>query len=149
MTDSVPAQQIRTNPDLSVLASLLPVEILNYLSTAAHVTFIAPTNFAWTALSALEMRYLRSSFAETDLSEIFGSEASTKGTGGGEVGYLDTLLKKGSSSVSTILGQSLEVSSKDGRPVVNGTVIDTGDILAMNGQASAPPCALLIVIYQA
>lgn len=49
------ATQIRTNPDLSTFASLLPTTILDYLSTAPHLTLFAPTNEAWGSLSDLEM----------------------------------------------------------------------------------------------
>lgn len=52
---SLPAEQIRTNPSLSTLASLLPPTILDYLSTAPHFTLFAPTNVAWDALSELEL----------------------------------------------------------------------------------------------
>lgn len=49
------AKQIRTNPQLSTLASLLPPALLDYISTAPHLTLFAPTNDAWGALSQLEL----------------------------------------------------------------------------------------------
>lgn len=146
------AEQIQTNPQLSTLASLLPLSILKYLRTAAHMSLFAPTNDAWSSLSPLEMRYLRSGFAETDLSQIFGEGASTTGAGAGKVAYINKLLyskntSTGSSSsafrpsithiswpVSTILGGRLDVTEEKGGAIsVNGTLVETGDILAKNG----------------
>jgi hypothetical protein len=46
---------IRTTPELSTLASLLPPILLEYISTASHLTVFAPTNEAWNTLSELEL----------------------------------------------------------------------------------------------
>lgn len=137
------ATQIRANPDLSILTSLLPTKILNYLSDSKHITYFAPLNSAWSALSSLEMRYLESSFAEIDLAEIFGAEAASEGV----VGYLDTLMgvnRTDIGMVTTILGQTLEVSTnKTGLATVNGTIIETADIFASNGEFLASSCRIV------
>lgn len=49
------ATLIKTTPELSTLASLMPKDILDYASTAEHLTVFAPTNEAWEQLSELEM----------------------------------------------------------------------------------------------
>jgi len=135
---------IRSTPELSTLASLLPKPVIDYLSTASHLTLFAPTNEAWAALTDLEMRYLRSGLAELDLSEIFGDGASRSGAGSGKVGYLERLVgKKGdrSASVTTLRNGTLEVSGEGEKTAVkvNGTEIARGDIFAKNGASLAFP----------
>ncbi|KAM0788877.1 hypothetical protein ACM66B_002961 [Microbotryomycetes sp. NB124-2] len=135
-------------PELSTLASLLPKDILDYASTASHLTVFAPTNEAWSELSELEMRYLKSGFAEDDLAEIFGDSTSRIGAGKGKVGYLPALLgKDGNSSteVTTWWNKTLVVEGGNdgGNATVNGTSVITGDILAMNGVIHTVPKLLL------
>ncbi|GAA5861216.1 hypothetical protein JCM3774_002230 [Rhodotorula dairenensis] len=142
------ASLIRTSPELSTLASLLPASILDYLSTAPHFTLFAPTNEAWAELTDLEMRYLRSGLADGDLSEIFGDSASQSGRGRGKVGYLEELVGRkanGTTSLSTIRNGTLEVSAAGDRlqVTVNGTAISEGDILAKNGVIHTVPRLLL------
>ncbi|GAA5914060.1 hypothetical protein JCM8208_005932 [Rhodotorula glutinis] len=140
---------IRSTPELSTLASLLPKPVLEYLSTASHLTLFAPTNEAWAALTDLEMRYLRSGLAELDLGEIFGDGASRSGVGGsGKVGYLERLVgKKGdrSASVTTLRNGTLEVEGEGDKTAVkvNGTEIARGDIFAKNGVIHTLPSLLL------
>ncbi|SCV70845.1 BQ2448_3607 [Microbotryum intermedium] len=105
------ATHIRTNPDLSTFASLLPVSLLNYIGTVPHLTLFAPTNEAWASLSDLELpdrdllplgrKYLKSGFAEKDLIEIFGAGASREGVGKGKVGYVSSLFGNNSTNTST------------------------------------------------
>ncbi|KAK4055601.1 hypothetical protein OIV83_000147 [Microbotryomycetes sp. JL201] len=142
------ASLIKELPELSTLASLLPEDILNYASTAPHLTVFAPTNEAWDELSELELRYLRSGFAEDDLAEIFGDATSRIGAGKGKVGYIPSLLGKNGNNtaeVTTWWNETLIVEGgKDGRnATVNGTAIVTGDILAMNGVIHTVPKLLL------
>ncbi|GAA5860537.1 hypothetical protein JCM8547_000334 [Rhodosporidiobolus lusitaniae] len=142
------ASLVRSRPELSTLASLLPPQVLDYLTTAPHVTLFAPTNEAWAALSDLEMRYLRSGFAELDLSEIFGDSASQAGAGKGKIGYLERLVgQKGgnASEVTTLRNGTLEVSGgKDFTEAsVNGTRVKMGDIFAKNGVLHTVPSLLL------
>ncbi|GAA5841472.1 hypothetical protein JCM11251_007151 [Rhodosporidiobolus azoricus] len=139
---------IRSTPELSTLAQLLPPRILDFLTTAPHVTFFAPTNDAWGALSDLEMRYLRSGFAELDLGEIFGGTASQSGAKGRKIGYLQRLvgLTGGkASNVTTIRNSTLAISGgKDStEATVNGTAVQVGDILAKNGVVHTVPSLLL------
>ncbi|KPV77563.1 uncharacterized protein RHOBADRAFT_5402, partial [Rhodotorula graminis WP1] len=139
---------IRSTPELSTLASLLPKPVLKYLSTASHLTLFAPTNEAWAGLTELEMRYLRSGLAELDLSEIFGDGASRSGAGSGKVGYLERLVgHKGdrTASVTTLRNGTLEVAGEGDKTSVkvNGTDIARGDILAKNGVIHTLPSLLL------
>ncbi|KAL8290110.1 hypothetical protein RQP46_003049 [Phenoliferia psychrophenolica] len=140
------SKQIRTNPNLSTLASLLPTALLDYISTAAHLTLFAPTNDAWGSLSELEMRYLRSGFAEMDITEIFGDATSKDGAGKGKVGYLQKLVGINGTETSTVtsmLGAPLSVSSGPDGVAVNGTLVETGDVLAENGVIHIVPSLLL------
>ncbi|GAA5908579.1 hypothetical protein JCM6882_003683 [Rhodosporidiobolus microsporus] len=142
------ASIIRSTPELSTLAQLLPPQVLDFLTTAPHITVFAPTNEAWGVLSELEMRYLRSGFAELDLAEIFGGAASQSGAGDGKIGYLERLIgfKGGkSSNVTTIRNETLAISGgKDKTQAsVNGTAVATGDILAKNGVIHTVPSLLL------
>lgn len=135
---------IRSTPELSTFASLMPSSILDYLSTASHFTLFAPTNDAWAELTDLEMRYLRSGLAEGDLSEIFGDGASQAGTGKGKVGYLGRLVGKEANMtgiVQTVRNGTLEVAGTDNRQqvTVNGTAVERGDILAKNGMLASIP----------
>ncbi|GAA6042019.1 hypothetical protein JCM8097_009150 [Rhodosporidiobolus ruineniae] len=139
---------IRSTPELSTLASLLPPPVLDFLTTAPHLTLFAPTNEAWGVLSELEMKYLRSGFAELDLAEIFGGAASQAGAGKGKVGYLERLVgfKGGkASTITTIRNGTLEVTGGQDKTdaQVNGTAIVTGDILAKNGVIHTVPSLLL------
>lgn len=132
------ATLIRTTPELSTFASLLPSSVLDYISTAPHLTLFLPTNDAWSALTELEMRYLRSGFADNDLSEIFGDAASQSGAGKGKVGYLERLVGEkadGKTQLETIRNGTLEVQGEGDatKATVNGTAIERGDILAKNG----------------
>ncbi|GAA5970690.1 hypothetical protein JCM11641_007401 [Rhodosporidiobolus odoratus] len=136
---------IRSIPELSTLAELLPPQVLDFLTTAPHVTLFAPTNDAWGALSDLEMRYLRSGFAELDLAEIVGDGASQSGAGRGKVGYLERLVgQQGNktSLVTTLRNGTLEVTGGE-EVSVNGTAIATRDILAKNGVIHTVPSLLL------
>ncbi|GAA6046845.1 hypothetical protein JCM3770_005672 [Rhodotorula araucariae] len=138
---------IRTTPELSTLASLLPAPVFDFLTTAPHITFFAPTNEAWSSLTDLEMRYLRSGFAELDLSEIFGNGASQSGVGKGKVGYLERLVGggTGAANVTTLRNGTLEVIG-EGEPTaikVNGTGIARGDIFAKNGVIHTLPSLVL------
>lgn len=142
------ATLVRTAPELSTLASLLPASILDYLSTAAHFTLFAPTDEAWAELTDLEMRYLRSGLADGDLSEIFGDSASQRGAGRGKVGYLERLVGKkanGTASLCTVRNGTLAISAEGDRlqVAVNGTAIAEGDILAKNGVIHTVPRLLL------
>ncbi|BGP23935.1 fasciclin domain containing protein [Rhodotorula toruloides] len=139
---------IRTTPELSTFASLLPPSILDYLSTAPHLTLFLPTNDAWSALTDLEMRYLRSGFADNDLSEIFGDAASQSGVGKAKVGYLERLVGEkadGKTQLETIRNTTLEVHGEGDatKATVNGTAIERGDILAKNGVIHLVPSLLL------
>ncbi|GAA5886633.1 hypothetical protein JCM5296_005355 [Sporobolomyces johnsonii] len=140
------ATLIRTEPSVSTFASLLPSQVFDYISTAPHMTVFAPTNDAWDALSDLEMRYLRSGFAEMDLSEIFDDGASQEGAGKGKVGYLEKLVGEKShseSNVTTLRNGTLEVVANGPDITVNGSRIETGDILAKNGVLHTVPSLLL------
>ncbi|GAA6014856.1 hypothetical protein JCM10207_002203 [Rhodosporidiobolus poonsookiae] len=142
------ASIIRSTPELSTFAQLLPPQVLDFLTTAPHLTLFAPTNEAWGALTELEMRYLRSGFAELDLSEIFGDAASQTGAGSGKVGYLERLVGvKGNhgTNVTTIRNGTLEVESSKGQAevTINGTAIAVSDILAKNGVIHTVPKLLL------
>ncbi|CEQ40611.1 SPOSA6832_02239 [Sporobolomyces salmonicolor] len=140
------ATLIRTEPSVSTFASLLPSQVLDYISTAPHMTVFAPTNDAWDALSDLEMRYLRSGFAEMDLSEIFDDGASQEGAGKGKVGYLEKLVGEKShsgSNITTLRNGTLEVVANGPEITVNGSKIETGDILAKNGVLHTVPSLLL------
>ncbi|GJN89638.1 hypothetical protein Rhopal_002625-T1 [Rhodotorula paludigena] len=139
---------IRTTSELSMLASLLPTPVLDYLSTAPHLTLFAPTNDAWAALTELEMRYLRSGLAELDLSEIFGDGTSQSGAGKGKVGYLDRLVGlkgRDKTSVTSLRNGTIEVAGQGERTAVqvNGTDVVTGDVLAKNGVIHTLPSLLL------
>ncbi|BGP39203.1 hypothetical protein JCM10450v2_003158 [Rhodotorula kratochvilovae] len=138
---------IRSTPELSTLASLLPSPVFDFLTTAPHLTLFAPTNEAWSALTDLEMRYLRSGLAELDLSEIFGDGASQSGAGKGKVGYLERLVGggNGAANVTTLRNGTLEVAGDGERTAVkvNGTEIARGDILAKNGVIHTLPSLLL------
>lgn len=84
------------------------------------------------------MRYLRSGFADNDLSEIFGDAASQSGAGKGKVGYLERLVGEkadGKAQLETIRNGTLEVQGEGDatKATVNGTAIERGDILAKNG----------------
>lgn len=132
---------VRSTPELSVFASLLPPQVLDYLTTVSHLTLFAPTNEAWGILSDLEMRYLRSGFAELDIAEVFGDVASRSGAGRGRVGYLERLVgSKGENKteVTTLRNATLELTGgRDATEAsVNGTAVITGDILAKNGASS-------------
>ncbi|KAK4701225.1 hypothetical protein P7C70_g5009, partial [Phenoliferia sp. Uapishka_3] len=140
------AEQIRTNPALSTLAALLPPALLDYISTASHLTIFAPTNDAWGSLSELEMRYLRSGFAEMDITEIFGDSATKEGVGKGKVGYLNKLVDSNGTSASnmtTLFGAPIDITSTEDGIAVNGTLIETGDVLAKNGVIHIVPSLLL------
>ncbi|KAM0750330.1 FAS1 domain-containing protein [Meredithblackwellia eburnea MCA 4105] len=140
------SKQIRTDARLSVLASLLPPALLDYISTAPHLTVFAPTNDAWKSLSDLEMRYLRSGFAETDMTEIFGDGATQVGKGKGKVGYMKRLVGENGTSesdVQTLFGSPLHISTGPNGVNVNGTAIETTDILAKNGVIHLVPNLLL------
>ncbi|SCZ98884.1 BZ3500_MvSof-1268-A1-R1_Chr7-1g09305 [Microbotryum saponariae] len=167
------AAHIRTNPDLSTFASLLPESLLNYIATAPHLTLFAPTNEAWASLSDLELKYLKSGFAEKDLIEIFGAGASREGVGKGKVGYVSSLFGKNPTNtttastclrlafrpdwpdqgadfptsnrtVRTIWNSTLEIAMDESNNVaVNGTRVGTPDILALNGVIHTVPTLLL------
>ncbi|KAK4057844.1 hypothetical protein OIO90_001063 [Microbotryomycetes sp. JL221] len=142
------ATLIREMPELSTFASLLPQDILDYSGTASHLTVFAPTNEAWDKLSELEMRYLRSGFAEGDLAEIFGDSVSRQGMGKGRVGYVSSMLGKDGNStaqLTTWWNETVVVEAGvDGKnPTVNGTEIVKSDILAMNGVIHTVPELLL------
>ncbi|BGO90815.1 hypothetical protein NBRC10512_000121 [Rhodotorula toruloides] len=142
------ATLIRTTPELSTFASLLPASVLDYISTAPHLTLFLPTNDAWSTLTDLEMRYLRSGFADNDLSEIFGDAASQSGAGKGKVGYLERLVGEkadGKAQLETIRNGTLEVQGEGDatKATVNGTAIERGDILAKNGVIHMVPSLLL------
>ncbi|SGY79289.1 BQ5605_C008g05096 [Microbotryum silenes-dioicae] len=142
------AAHIRINPDLSTFASLLPESLLNYIATAPHLTLFVPTNEAWASLSDLELKYLKSGFAEKDLIEIFGARASREGVGKGKVGYVSSLFGKNSTNTTTamrtIWNSTLEIAMDESNNVaVNGTRVGTPDILALNGVIHTVPTLLL------
>ncbi|BGP15130.1 hypothetical protein JCM10213_006537 [Rhodosporidiobolus nylandii] len=139
---------IRSTPELSTFTELLPPQVFDFLTTAPHITLFAPTNEAWGTLTDLEMRYLRSGFADLDLSEIFGDIASQSGTGSGKVGYLERLVGlegNETSSVTTIRNGTLAIEGQKDAfgATVNGTAIAEGDILAKNGVIHTIPSLLL------
>ncbi|GAA6058838.1 hypothetical protein JCM10212_002782 [Sporobolomyces blumeae] len=140
------AEIIRTDPALTTFASLLPTQVLDYLSTVSHMTLFAPTNEAWASLSDLELRYLRSGLAEMDIAEIFGDGASRNGAGKGKVGYLEKLVGEaydGETNVTTLRNGTLEVAADGDVVKVNGTRVETGDVLAKNGVLHTVPSLLL------
>ncbi|GAA5927388.1 uncharacterized protein JCM15063_005884 [Sporobolomyces koalae] len=138
------ASIVQTTPSLSTFASLLPDSLLSYLEQTSHLTLFAPTNEAWSELSDLEMRYLRSQFSEIDIGEIVGDAASRNATrsGNGGVGYLSQFGED--KLVMTLRNGTLaiETGEQDGIKV-NGTKIEQGDILAKNGVLHTLPSLLL------
>lgn len=88
-------------------------------------------------------RYLKSGFAELDLSLIFGDTSSTLGQGNNRVGYIDRLTKGNGSSITTILGQTLKITRTDESIFVNSTQLQVTDILANNGVLHLSPSLLL------
>lgn len=117
--------------------------LLEYLSTAPHLTLFAPTNGAWDALSELEMQYLRSDFAEKDMVEIFGDSASFNGTGDSKVAYLERLLKPNGTDIITAWNDTLHLDKVDGQVKVNTTDLSAADIFAKNGVMHKVPGLLL------
>ncbi|GAA6019042.1 hypothetical protein JCM11491_002499 [Sporobolomyces phaffii] len=157
------ASIIRSTPSLSTFASLLPESLLTYLAETSHVTLFAPTNAAWDSLSELEMRYLRSAFSELDMREILqdsatrnaiphapSSDQTSAARSGrtGRVGYLERLTSKGG-YIETLRNGTLHFElggDEDGAKAtvtVNGTAIESGDILASNGVLHTVPSLLL------
>ena len=84
---------LSTMPELSTFTGLMPAALLEDLATARHTTLFAPTNEAWTALSELEMRFLRSGFAQAELSQILQDVVSRAGTGNNKTIWLEPLAR--------------------------------------------------------
>jgi len=79
---------LRTHPALSQIRSLYSAAALHRLDNQSSLTLFAPADDAWEQLDDLELRYLRSGFAQSDLEEIFNDHGVVQKV----VGYQERLV---------------------------------------------------------
>lgn len=91
------ATALQSHPLLSKLTELLPPEMLETLSTTAHLTLFLPSSTAFDSLSRPEWRYLNGRWPQAALDRVrlWGWHASGLGLGQGKVGYAERLRDQG------------------------------------------------------
>jgi len=83
--------EIINRPNLQELASILTPEMKDSLTTSPHLTLFLPSDPAWSCLDTVERKYLRSGYAERDVSRLVSLHLSGAGVNStGDVGWSDT-----------------------------------------------------------
>lgn len=120
---------LRAHEKLTTVRELYSEEALHSMVNQSEITLFAPADDAWKQLDEMEMSYLRSGFAQSDLKEIFDHHTTRQE----HVGYVDQLLAQG--TARTLSNHSLEIT-KDGDNIkVNESTVVERDILASNGMS--------------
>ena len=97
-TTSVPQRIRQFLPPPTKPGTLSPTS-----SCASSHSFSAQEHMLMTSPFRHRRRFLRSGFAETDLTEILGDGTSKEGIGAGKVGYMRRLLGRDNGTTSTLL----------------------------------------------
>lgn len=129
-----PLEELLVSTGVASLFSELPSEALTALLSTPHLTAFLPRESGLSALSPVELAYLRGSSeeAQEDRLKLLAWHLSATGVGGGLVGY-SSRLRSYMGEITTILGGMVKITSYGSQLGIGDARVLAEDILMQNG----------------
>ena len=129
-----PLEELLLSTGVASLFSKLPSEALTALVSTPHLTAFLPHENGLSALSSVELAYLRgpSEEAQEDRLKLLAWHLSATGVGGGLVGYSNRL-RSYMGELTTILGGMVKITSYGSQLGIGDSRVLAEDILMQNG----------------